>query len=244
LFLLLSGCTSFGRGITEAIINAQARDAEDVRSCKVDGEAFAGIAPILEAQAADPVAAGNPDRATTKLVYVHGIGDHRPGHGGDLIRSLADSLDLSVRADLTKKIVLAPPDEPERPYGEVNVVRMTDAERRRELFFYELTWNPITLGEKEAIDFDKAVIYSSDRAALNNRFRRFTNSVLPDPLAFIGNRGADIRGSVGAALCWALSVRWQDLDPHTEGVRCEDSSTYGKRINADELIIVTHSLGS
>jgi hypothetical protein len=241
---MLSGCASFGRGVTEAILNSQASEAEDVRSCAVDGEAFAGIAPILDAQAADPVAAGNPDRATTKLVYVHGIGDHRPGHGGDLIRSLANSLDLSVRAELTKKIVLAPPDEPARPYGEVNIVRMTDAERRRELLFYELTWNPITLGEKAAIDFDRAVIYDSERAALNKRLRRFTNSVLPDPLAFIGNRGADIRGSVGAALCWALSARWEDLDALTEGVRCENSSTYGERITTDELIIVTHSLGS
>ncbi|MCZ6711996.1 MAG: hypothetical protein O7B25_16645 [Gammaproteobacteria bacterium] len=244
MVLLLSGCASFGRGVAEAIINAQAQDTEDVRSCSVDGEAFAGIAPILEAQAVDPVAAGNPDRATTKLVYVHGIGDHQPGHGGDLLRSLADSLGLSVRAEVTKRIVLAPPDEPQRPYGEVNVIRMTDAERRRELLFYEHTWNAITLGEKAALDFDKAVIYSSQRAEINNQLRLFTNSVLPDPLAFIGNRGADIRGSVGEALCWALSARWQDLDALTEGARCENSSTYGERISADELIIVTHSLGS
>lgn len=244
LFLLLSGCASFGRGVTEAILNAQADDAEDARSCIVDGEAFTGIASVLEAQASDPVAAGNPDRATTKLVYVHGIGDHLPGHGGDLIRSLTNSLDLSVRAGLTKRIVLTAPDEPERPYGEVNVVRLTDTERRRELLFYELTWNPITLEEKAAIDFDKAVIYSSQRAEINNQLRQFTNSVLPDPLAFIGNRGADIRGSVGQALCWALSARWQDLDALTQGVTCENSSTYGKRAAADELFIVTHSLGS
>ncbi|MCZ6711534.1 MAG: hypothetical protein O7B25_14320 [Gammaproteobacteria bacterium] len=244
LVLLLSGCASFGRGVTEAIINAQADDTEDVRSCAVEGEAFTGMAPILEAQAADPVSAGNPDRATTKLVYVHGIGDHQPGHGGDLMHSLADSLGLSVRAELTKRIVLAPPDKPERPYGEVNIVRMTDAERRRELLFYELTWNPITRKEKAALDFDKAVIYSSQRAELNNQFRLYANSVLPDPLAFIGNRGADIRDSVGQALCWALSARWQDLDALTEGVRCENLSTFGERTSVDELIIVTHSLGS
>ena len=242
--MLLSGCASFSRGVTEAIINAQAGETADLRSCTVDGEAFTGMAPMLEAQAADPVAAGNPDRATTKLVYVHGIGDHRPGHSGDLIRSLADSLDLSVHASIRKRIVLVPPNDPQRPYGEVNVVRMTDPQRRRELLFYELTWSPITLEEKAALDFDKAVIYSSQRAEVNNQLRLFANSVLPDPLAFIGNRGADIRDSVGQALCWALSARWRDLGALTEGVRCENLSIFGQRTSVDELIIVTHSLGS
>jgi hypothetical protein len=41
-----------------------------------------------------------------------------------------------------------------------------------------------------------------------------------------------------------LSARWQDLDALTEGERCETSSAYGKRAAADELILVTHSLGS
>jgi len=241
---ILAGCASFGRGVTEALLGTQQTEAEDTRLCTVDGEAFPGIAPVLERQAADPVSAGNPDRITTKLVYVHGIGDHQPGHSGELLRSLADTLQLSVRADLAKRIVLAPPNEPARAYGEVNIIRMTDTQRRRELLFYELTWNPITYEDKAAIDFDKAVIYSAQRAAVNKRFRLFANSVLPDPLAFIGNRGADIRGSVGQALCWALSARWQDLDALTVGVRCENSPVYGERAAADELVIVTHSLGS
>ena len=244
LLVQLSGCASFGRGVTEALVNTQSAETEDVRNCTVDGEAFSGIAPLLEAQAADPVAAGNPDRATTKLVYVHGIGDHQPGHGGEFIRSVTASLDLQVRADLVKRIVLAPPDAPARPFGEVNVIRFTDSQRRRELIFFELTWSPITLEEKEAIAFDSAVIYSSQRAGINNRARQFANSVLPDPLAFIGNRGADIRGAVGQTLCWALSARWEDLPALTTGQRCENSPSYGERVLADELILATHSLGS
>ena len=241
---LLAGCASFGRGVTEALLGTQQNEAKDTRFCTIDGEAFSGIAPVLERQAADPVSAGNPDRVTTKLVYVHGIGDHQPGHSGELLRSLIETLQLSVRADVSKRIVLAPPSEVAPPYGEVNIIRLTDTERRRELLFYELTWNPITFEDKAILDFDKAVVYSGQRAAVNQRFRLFANSALPDPLAFIGNRGADIRGSVGQALCWALSARWQDLDALTEGVRCENTSAYGKRAAADELIIVTHSLGS
>ena len=244
LLVQLPGCASFGRGVTEALVNTQSAETEDVRNCTVDGEAFSGIAPLLEAQAADPVAAGNPDRATTKLVYVHGIGDHQPGHAGELIRSVTASLDLQVRAELVKRIVLAPPDAPARPFGEVNVIRLTDSQRRRELIFFELTWSPITLEEKKSIAFDNAVIFSSQRAGINNRARQFANSVLPDPLAFIGTRGADIRGAVGQTLCWALSTRWEDLPALTEGQRCENSPSYGERVLADELIIATHSLGS
>ncbi len=90
---------------------------------------------------------------------------------------------------LILNVVLAPPDEPQRPYGEVNVVRMTDAQRRRELLFYEHTWNPITLGEKAALDFDKAVIYSSQRAEINNQLRLFATHLAER--VYI-NRKADI----------------------------------------------------
>ncbi|MEP1469522.1 MAG: hypothetical protein ABJK20_00850 [Halieaceae bacterium] len=244
LLVLLTGCASFGRGVTEALVNTQSAETEDTRNCRVHGEAFSGIGPLLEAQAADPVSAGNPDRATTKLVYVHGIGDHQPGHGGTFIESVTASLGLQVRADLVKRIVLAPPDEPARPFGEVNIIRLTDSQRRRELIFFELTWSHITMDEKDSIAFDNAVIYSSQRTALNNRARQFANSVLPDPLAFIGNRGADIRGAVGQALCWALSTRWEDLPALTTDQRCENSQNYGERVLADELVIATHSLGS
>lgn len=245
LLLGVSGCTSFGRGVTEALLQSQTAEREDVRACTVQGEAFNGIAPILEAQAAaDPLSAGNPDRATTKLVYVHGIGEHQTGHAGELIQSLSDALDLTVRASVVKQIVLAPPDAPSRPFGVVNVIRMTDAQRRRELIFYELTWSAITAKEKQSIAFDNSVFYSSQRATVNRAAKQFANNALPDPLAFIGKRGADIRGSVGQALCWALSQNWDNLPAQTEGQRCESSSHYGDRVAVDELVIASHSLGS
>ncbi len=61
MLLSASGCTSFGRGVTEALLQTQTAEREDVRACTVEGQAFNGIAPILEAQAADPLSAGNPD---------------------------------------------------------------------------------------------------------------------------------------------------------------------------------------
>lgn len=244
LLALLSGCASFGRGMTEAVLDAQARESEDRRACSVDGQAFTGIAPTLAQQESHGSLGADSGRPTTKLLYVHGIGDHQPGHGGRLMRSLASTLDLSVRAENFKRIELAPRIGPERPMGEVNVVRMVDTARERELLFFELTWSPITQPEKEAIKFDSSEIYTSQRAGINQSFRTFANRALPDPLAFAGNRGSDIRDAVGQAMCWALSATWDGLPQSMQGQRCETSAAYGSRVGVDELVIATHSLGS
>lgn len=240
--LVLSGCASFGRGVTEAILDSQSRGIEDTRACDILGESFEGIAASVERQSS--VAIAEPSRPTTKVIYVHGIGDHQPGHGGDLLNSIMEALDLNIIAERAKRIELIAPDAPLRDYGEVNVVRMSDANRTREVLFFEHTWNPITREEKEAIAFDKAVIYSRQRASINNAVRTFANAVLPDPLAFVGNRGDDIRGSVGEAVCWAMSATWHDLDDLQTAGRCEDSALYGSRVTQDAYAIVTHSLGS
>jgi len=248
LFLILTvaalgGCASFGRGVTEAVLDAQARESVDRRNCAVEGEAFTGIVPKLEKQRSyGPLGDGN--RPVTKLLYVHGIGDHQPGHGGRLIRSLSSTLALTVRAESFKRIELVPKSGPERPMGELNIVRMVDVDRERELLFFELTWSPITEPEKQAIMFDSSEIYSSQRAGINQSFRNFSNSVLPDPLAFAGNRGADIRDAVGEAMCWTVSATWDGLPDLTQGQRCDESPTLGSRVALDELVIATHSLGS
>jgi hypothetical protein len=245
LLLSLSGCTSFGRGVTEALIQSQAGETVDARTCTVDGEAFHGISPMLEAQAAaDPLSAGNRDRATTKLVYIHGIGDHQPGHSGELVQSLSDALGLHVRASITKQIELAPQDNSERPFGIVTVIRLTDSDRRRELIFYELTWSVITAQERQSVEFDNSVFFSSQRASINSAAKQFANNALTDPLAFIGDRGEDIRGAVGQTFCWAMSARWDDLPKLTEGQRCENSAFYGDRVAIDEVVLASHSLGS
>ncbi len=239
--LALSGCASFGKGVTEAILESQARGVEDVRACEVVGEPFEGIDADVSRQARQAIT--EPGRPTSKVIYVHGIGDHLPGHGGDLLNSLMTALELDVVAERVKRIELQAPDGAERAFGEVNVIRLSDAARTREVLFFEHTWNPITREEKEAIAFDSTTLYARQRATVNNTVRAFTNSVLPDPLAFVGNRGEDIRGSVGQAICWAMSVTWDALDAQTAG-RCEDSPSYGSRVAEDAYTIVTHSLGS
>lgn len=245
LAMLSSGCASFGRGVTEAVLESQSRDVEDVRRCTVSGRSFTGIAAMLNAQAAaGPLSADNPQRPSVKFLYVHGIGNHLPGHGAVLARNLTQTLGLNVRAQRSKRIVLTPRDGADRPFGEVNVIRALDAERSRELLFFEHTWSDITQRDKTSIAFDNSEVYRSQRAPVNQRIREFANGVLPDPLAFVGDRGPDIRGSVGEAMCWALSARWEDLLPETKGVRCLDTDFHGSRVEVDNLVMATHSLGS
>lgn len=121
---------------------------------------------------------------------------------------------------------------------------MTDSDHSRELLFFEHTWSEITAPKKQSLAFDKSPIHRSPRAAINQRVREFTNNTLPDPIAFTGVRGPDIRGSVEQALCWASSARWQDLPDTMTDVRCEESALFGSRVGVDEIVIATHSLGS
>ncbi len=245
LCILASGCASFGRGVTEAVMTSQGRDQQDRRRCEVDGASFTGLEARLDEQAQRKnVAPEGADQPATKLVYIHGIGSQQPGHGARLLRATMQELDLTVRAKRSKRIVLAPPSPPQRPMGEVNLVRIFDAQRERELVFVELTWDAITLQEREALAFDSSSLYTSQRAALNQTIRNFTNSTLPDPLAFAGSRGGDILDAVQQTLCWAVSASWEELPFLTEGMRCEDSPLLGSRVEDDELVIATHSLGS
>lgn len=241
----MGGCTSLGRGVAEGVLSTWEREPDDKRMCDVDGAAFNGVAPMLERQSGfGQISPGNAARPSLKVVYVHGIGEHMPGHGADLIRSLASALGLSVRAKRIKHISLTPPSESARPYGEVNIIRLTDSDRSRELLFFEHTWSEITAPKKQSIAFDGSPIHRSRRAAINQRVREFANNVLPDAIAFTGARGPDIRGSVEEALCWAFSTRWQDLPDTMAGARCEDSALFGSRVRVDDIVVATHSLGS
>lgn len=246
LAALLCGCASFGRGVTEAVIEAANEPAEDSRVCDVEGRPFAGIEPYLRQQdTLPPFGDGVGRRPETKVIYVHGIGTHAPGHGIALASNLGAALGLDTRAPRQKRIVLAAPHLPGQTLGELNVSRLTDGQRRRDLVFYELTWSPITQPDKQLIEFDKEQYYQLRRADLNRLIRAFVNDIAPDPLAYNGERREAILTSVGQTLCWALSTSWSDLPELTEGVACgPEQAGFGSRVGLDPFVLVTHSLGS
>ena len=242
----LAGCESFGRGVTYAVLERTDEPALDKRACEVEGRPFAGIEPFLEAQAVlPPFEAGETGRPEVKLLYVHGIGTHKPGHGTALRQNLTRSLGLDTRAPRPKRIVIAHPDFPGQDLGEIDVTRLVDNEHRRDLLFYELTWSPITQPDKDLLAFDKEQDYVLRRAGVNQAMRSFVNDIAPDPLAYAGKKREPILASVTQSICWIVSRSWSELPELTESTWCGPGlAGFGDRVALDDFAIVTHSLGS
>jgi hypothetical protein len=244
--LALAGCESFGRGVTQAVLEGTGEPAEDKRSCEIEGRPFTGIAPYLAAQEKlPPFGEGVGDRPEVKVLYVHGIGTHVPGDGTPLRQTLAKALGLDIRAPRPKRIVIASPNFPNQNLGEINITRLTDDQHRQDLLFYELTWSPITQPDKDLIAFDKEQDYVLRRAAVNQAMRSFVNDVAPDPLAYAGQKREPILVAVTQSICWMVSRSWSELPELTEGTYCgADLPGVGSRVQLDDFVLITHSLGS
>lgn len=244
--LALAACESFGRGVTQAVLQGTGEESEDTRTCEIEGRPFPGIEPFLAAQdKLPPFAESVGDRPEVAVLYVHGIGTHAPGHGTTLRQTLATALGLEIRAPRQKRIVISQPLFPGQDLGEINVTRLTDESRRRDLLFYELTWSPITQPDKDLLAFDKEQDFVLRRAAVNQAMRTFVNDIAPDPLAYSGRKRAPILTAVTQAICWMVSTSWSDLPELTENVACgPDMPGFGGRMQSDDFVIITHSLGS
>ncbi len=244
--LLLAGCESFGRGVTEAVLKGNGEETKDTRNCEVEGRSFPGIAPYLAAQdKLPPYGDTVGSRPEVKVLYVHGIGTHVPGDGTTLRQTLAKALGLDIRAPRPKRIVISSPSFPNQNLGEINITRLTDEQHKRDLLFYELTWSPITQPDKDLLAFDKEQDYVLRRASLNQAMRTFVNDVAPDPLAYAGQKREPILVSVTQSICWVVSRSWSELPELTEGQYCgADMPGVGSRVAVDDFVIVSHSLGS
>jgi hypothetical protein len=246
--LALAACESFGRGVTQAVLEGTQGESEDTRNCEVEGRPFTGVEPYLAKQDQLPPftdEGAGAARPEVKVLYVHGIGTHAPGHGTALRENLAKSLGLDVRAPRSKRIFVASPQFPGQDLGELNVTRLTDEHRRRDLLFYELTWSPITQPDKDLLAFDKEQDYVLRRAAVNQAARSFVNDIAPDPLAYAGQKREPILVSVTQAICWVVSRGWGELPELTEGVTCgAELPGVGGRVALDDFVVVSHSLGS
>ncbi len=243
--LLLAGCASIAKGVTEAVLESGSGENEDTRMCEVEGVPFEGIEPYLARQdSLTPIGDADSSRPQVKVIYVHGIGTHMPGHGIGLMQNLTQSLALDVRSPRPKRIELVDPETPNVSLGELNLFRFTDEHRKRDLIFYELTWSSITQSSKEAIAFDKSDVYKARRATLNQAMRDFINDTAPDPIAFAGNSGESILSAIGQSLCWAMSTTWSQLPELTTDRACELDGNFGSRATIDDFVFITHSLGS
>ncbi len=224
----MSGCSSLGKGITEAILEKQ--EAEDTRVCEVWGQEFSGLKPNVESS-----------QGKMKVLMVHGVGDHKPGYATQFFEKLAKELDLSVTSRIHKDIQLSSPAYPDESLGNLRIKRYLNKDKTHELILYELTWSDITEQEKEVLAYDNSGEYSFRRAEINDLMKRFSNDTGPDPIIYLGESRQKILTSFAQSFCWMTSSNWHDLPTKSDAL-CRSSNV--ATINDDQYAFVSHSLGS
>lgn len=244
LFCLLSlgGCSSIAKGVTEAVMDRQNEAQEDTRQCEIEGPAFDGISQSLDSQTA-------ARKHVTKILMVHGINRHEPGYSSRFQKKLYDELGLDIADVQVKTIALDDKDiawakGEKHEMGSLRITRHTDRERKREVIFYELTWSPITDGQKQTLAADSDNNEGLTRANLNNSLKSFMNATVPDLLIYNGNGYSKITTAVAQSVCWMFATDWQHL-PKDGQHACDTwpQSTFAD-LAADDHFFITHSLGS
>ena len=240
LACLLGGCSSIGKGVTKAIMEkAEEKPAPETTLCEITGPEFHGLdAAFKTATAAAP--------KTTRLVIVHGIGPQALGYSERLQRNVALHLGLDTVDPVVKTISLQAPTDakttsPNVSLGTLRISRFTNTSGA-ELLTFELTWADLLAAERKAIAFDDYGTSYKNRAELNKTLKGLINS-FTDPLAYNGAKGDIIRGSMLQAFCWMARGAWSDY-PAEAHEACSWRDTKRNVIQADDILISTHSLGS
>ncbi|QPK64366.1 hypothetical protein IVG45_05210 [Methylomonas sp. LL1] len=226
--ILLSGCSSFGRGIAEALLEKQ--ETVDTRVCEITGDKFNGLKPQLDV----------PGRKM-KVLMVHGVGNHLPGYSTQFLEKLAKELDLPVTAKAYKNITLASPKDPSKKLGNLRINRYLDKDKVQELLFYELTWSENTSKEKEVLSYDNSGEQSFRRAEVNDLLKKFSNDTGPDPIIYLGEKREDILTAFAQSFCWMINGDWNNLP---DDVHQQCSSKNVTPFYNDSYAFVSHSLGS
>jgi len=231
LALVLSGCTSFGKGIAEAFLESQVE--EDKKICDIIGKSFGGIKSSFA-----------KTEGKTKLLQIHGVGHHVPGYSTEFLNKLADELDMPVRNSQYKEIQLTHPRFPDKKLGVLRVKRLLNEEETQELLFYELTWSEITARKKAELEYDTSGEYSYRRAEINDILKKFSNDTSPDPMIYLGHRHDEILASFTTAFCWMISAEWDQL-PDRSNQHCNPLTEEAlANLSVDDYAFVSHSLGS
>ncbi|MGJ0485708.1 MAG: hypothetical protein ACR65R_14445 [Methylomicrobium sp.] len=231
LAILLSSCSSLGKGMVEAYMEKQ--ETADTRICEIWGKPFGGLTPYL-----------NNPKGKMKVLMVHGVGDHLPGYSTQFLEKLAQKLDLTLQSSHPKNITLTNRGDQSKNLGNLRINRLLSRDRKNELLFYELTWSKITAPQKEVLAYDNSGEYSFRRAKINDLMKKFSNDTGPDPIIYLGDSREDILVSFAQAFCWMARSGWNDLpDDVTQSCSLNDSSL-AANVRHDEFAIISHSLGS
>lgn len=228
-FLFLSGCASFGRGFAEGIL-ASKEDHKPARQCKVWTDGFQGLKNIIESK-------------NLRVLMVHGVGTHQMGYSTEFMKSLATGLGMNEQKIENKIIHLKSPING-NDLGVIRITQYIDSKTGKTFTFYELTWSSITEPEKQALLNDSNGLYAAKRASLNKTFKNYLNDLSPDALIYLGPKGEDLLSSMRAAVCWMISYNFNELKANTTGVCHINRDNIHQVIKNDELLFITHSLGS
>jgi len=229
--VLLSGCGSIGKGVAEAILEKS--ESEDTRVCQVWGKPFTGIDGYLAKK-----------QENTKVLFVHGVGDHEPGYTTHFLEKLAKELNLNVRSAEQKNIQLHTPLLPNQNLGVLRVTRLLNEQTGKELTFYELTWSEITREQKKLLAFDTSGDYDFRRAKINGLLKKFSNDTGPDPVIYLGESRVPILAAFGQSFCWMATSSFADLPSNGKHECTNLDDTHADDITRDNYIFISHSLGS
>lgn len=231
----LSGCTSFAKGVTQAVLESEKKDS---RLCEITGPAFEGVMDSL-----DHIDKTNPPRHT-KILMVHGIGKHLPDYSARFLEKLTRTLNLDSVDPVVRQINLTDSEEQLADAGILRVSRHFSSKNDHELFFYELTWSGIADEDREVIAFDSSAAYSYRRAGFNKSLKSFMNATVPDLLVYEGSKKPLIDKAVGQSVCWMFSRQW-DVLPKSGAHYCDFyDDRIAEDIRSSNYYVVTHSLGS
>lgn len=229
--LLLSGCSSLGKGVAEAVLEKS--ETEDTRQCQAWGETFKGIENGLAKK-----------QGKTKVLFVHGVGDHIPGYTTQFVEKLGKELNLNARSRQQKNITLSGPLFPGKDLGNLRVTQLLNEENGKELIFYELAWSDITRKEKSLLAFDNSGQYDFRRAKINSMLKKFSNDTGPDPIIYLGRSREAILGAFGQSFCWMATGDWADLPASGRHVCNNLDDSKIEHVAYDDYVFISHSLGS
>lgn len=229
ILLISSGCRGLEQDLARDLVTGSKIKLD---RCEVEGFRYDGI-----------------DRHFTpsqplKILMVHGVGTHHPGYSRRIQENLAADLGLDVRSRLPKNVYLRDPAHPETSIGNLRVTYWENRAKTQKMLFYELTWSEITTPDKKIIAFDTTEQYSKFRVPFNNTMKVFLDNTLPDPLVYLIDPGHLILNSNKQALCWMLKSGWNDI-PDNKAEVCQLSpSKQIAALDGQNLMFITHSLGS
>ena len=231
IVILLSGCASIGKGAAQAVLEKS--ENEDTRQCQVWGKPFMGIEADLAQK-----------DGKTKVLFVHGVGDHIPGYTTEFLEKLAKELNLNARSEGQKNIELNTPLIPGKALGNLRITHLLNEKTRKELTFYELTWSEITRQEKALLDFDTSGEYDFRRARINGLLKKFSNDTGPDPIIYLGQSRVPILAAYAQSFCWMATQNWEDLPASGKHSCLSLDDSHASQIAKDNYVIISHSLGS